>query len=63
MKKQNASLRVEGEVSESFAVGVNAKQGCVMLPWMFNIFMDGCKREMKAQVGYVGGNLRLSGVG
>ena len=33
-----------GELSESFGVGVGVRQGCVMLPWLFNIYMDGCMR-------------------
>ncbi len=57
----NACVRVGGEFSESFAVKVGVKQGCVMSPWLFNIFMDGCMREMEAQVGSVGVRLRLNG--
>ncbi len=34
-------MRVGGEFSESFAVEVGVRQGCVMSPWLFNIFMDG----------------------
>ena len=26
-----------------------------MLPWLFNIFMDACMREVKVKVGNVGG--------
>ncbi len=33
-------MRVEGKFSESFAVEVGVRQGCVMSPWLFNIFMD-----------------------
>ncbi len=36
-----------GKFSESFAVEVGVRQGCVMSPWLFNIFMDGCMKEMK----------------
>ncbi len=34
---------------------------CVMSPWLFNIFMDGCMREMKCKVGNAGAKLRLNG--
>ncbi len=41
-------MKVEGDLSDSFAVGVGVRQGCVMSPGLFNIFMDGCVRELKA---------------
>ncbi len=45
-----------GEVSESFAVEVGVREGCVMSPWLFNIFMDGCMRKMK-QNGTLGSHI------
>ncbi len=33
----------------------------MMSPWLFNIFMDGCRREMKCKVGNAGAKLRLNG--
>ncbi len=33
-----------------------------MLPWLLNIFMDGCMREMKAKVGNVDARLKVNGV-
>ncbi len=48
-RKKNACVKVE--LSDSFAIKVRMRQGCVMLPWLFNIFMDGCMREMKAKEG------------
>ncbi len=34
----------------SFNVEVGVRQGCVMSPWLFNIYMDGYIREMKVGV-------------
>ncbi len=43
----NACVKVDRELSDSFAVGVGVKQGWVMSPWLFNICMDGCIRRLK----------------
>ncbi len=51
-------MRVEGEFTESFAVEVGVRQGCVMSPWLLNIFMDGCMREIKRKVVNKGAELR-----
>ncbi len=60
-KEANACVRVGGKFSESFAVEVEVRQGCVMSPWLFNIFMDGCMKEIKCKVGNTGAKLRLNG--
>ncbi len=62
-REANACVKVYGELSESFAGGVGVRQGCVMSPWLFNIFMDGCIREVKAKVGKIGAGLKLNGMG
>ncbi len=59
--KANACVKVDTEFGDSFAIGVGAKQGCVMSPWLFNIFMDGCMRGMKAKVGKIDARLKLNG--
>ncbi len=43
---ENASVSVwvNGELSESFNVEVGVRQECVLSPWLFNIYMDGCIR-------------------
>ena len=38
------------DVSEWFPVNVGLRQGCVMSPWLFNVFMDGVVREVNARV-------------
>ncbi len=60
-REANACGRVGEKFSESFAVEVGVSQGCVMAPWLFNIFMDGCTREMKCKVVNMGAKLRLDG--
>ncbi len=45
----------------SFAAEVGVRQECVMSPWLFDIFVDGCMREMKSKVVNVGSKLRLNG--
>ncbi len=47
----SASVWMNGELSESFKVEVGVRQGCVMSPWLFNNYMDGCIREMKSEYG------------
>ncbi len=54
-------MRVGGEFSDSFGVEVRVRQECVMSTWLFNIFMDGCMREIKCRVGNAGAKLRLNG--
>ena len=45
-----ACVRVGDEVSEWFPVRVGLRQGCVMSPWLFNLFMDGVMREIRKNV-------------
>ncbi len=61
-REANTCVKVDGELSDSFAFGVGVRQGCAMSPWLFNIFMDGCMREAKAKVGKIGTGLKLNGV-
>ena len=61
-REASACVRVDGELSESFDIGMGVRQGCVMSPWLFNVFMDGCMREMKAKVGNAGAKLRMNDV-
>ena len=43
-------IRVGNDVSESFAVNVGLTQGCVMSPWLFNLYTDGVVREVNVSV-------------
>ncbi len=37
-REANSCVWVGGKYSESFAVEVGERQGCVMSPWLFNIY-------------------------
>ncbi len=58
----SATVWVNRELSESFKVEVGVRQGCVMSPCLFNIYMDGCIREMKVRVRDLGARLNVTGV-
>jgi len=45
-----ACVRVADGVSDWFSVNVGLRQGCVMSPWLFNLFMDGVVREVNARM-------------
>ena len=45
-----ACVRVRNEVSRWFEVKTGLRQGCVMSPWLFNIYMDEVVNEVNAQV-------------
>ena len=49
-KNSRACVRVGDRESESFEVKVGLRQGCVMSPGLFNIFMDGVVREINARL-------------
>ena len=45
-----AGVRVGNDVSEWFPVNVGLRQGYVMSPWLFNVYMDGVVREVNVRV-------------
>ena len=51
-----ACVRAGNEVSEWFPVRVGLRQGCVMSPWLFNLYIDGVVREVNAGLKLVDGN-------
>ena len=44
-----ACVRIGNEVSEWLSVNVGVRQGCVMSPRLFNLYMDGVVREVQAR--------------
>ena len=45
-----ACVWVGNDVSEWFPVNIGLRQGCVMSPWLFNVYMDGVVREVNVRV-------------
>ena len=41
---------------------MGVRQGCMMSSWLYNIFVDGCMREMKAKIENVGARLKMNGI-
>ena len=37
-------------MSEWLTVNVGLRQGCVMSPWLFNVYMDGVVREVNVRM-------------
>ena len=56
-ERSEACVRVCREEGEWFRVGVGLRQGCVMSPWLFNVFMDGVMKEVRESVGDVGATM------
>ena len=52
-KKSEDCVRVKDELSSWFTITQGVRQGCVMSPWLFNVFMDKIVRE--GMENFVGG--------
>ena len=52
-----ACVQVGNDVSDWFPVNVGLRQGCVVSPWLFNVYVDGVFREVNVKV--VGKGLEL----
>ena len=49
-KDRSAYVQVGNDVSEWFPVNVGLRHGCVMSPWLFNVYMDDVVREMNVRI-------------
>ena len=61
----SACIREKGGESEQFKVDSGVRQGCIMSPWLFNVYMDGVMKEVgKRGVRFLvdGREWRLSGL-
>ena len=44
-------VRVKGGESECFRIDSGVRQGCIMSPWLFNVYMDAVMKEVKMGMG------------
>ncbi len=50
----NACVKVKGQMGERFKMNAGVRQGCIMSQWLFELFLDGVVRQLKAYVRNVG---------
>ena len=42
-----ACVRVKGSESEFFRIVRGVRQGCIMSPWLFSVYIDAAMKDMK----------------
>ena len=47
----SACVRVKKGESEWFRIDSGVRRGCIMSPWIFNVYMDGMMKEVKMGMG------------
>ena len=45
-----ACVQMVNDVIEWFSVNVGLRQGCVVYPWLFNVYIDGLVRKVNVRV-------------
>ena len=50
----SASVRIKVGESERFWIHSGVRQGCIMSPWQFNVYMNGVMNEVKIEMGRKG---------
>ncbi|XP_048489161.1 uncharacterized protein LOC125491386 [Plutella xylostella] len=46
-RESSACVRINGAYTDWFDIHRGVRQGCVASPWLFNLFMDSCLKDMK----------------
>jgi hypothetical protein len=49
-EESTVCVRIGRKLGRKFKVDVGLRQGCVMSPWLYNIFIDGVVGEVNARV-------------
>ena len=49
-----ACVRIKKAESEWFRIDSGLRQGCIMSPWLFNIYMNALMKEVKGEMGRKG---------
>ena len=44
-------VRVKGSESECLRIDSDVRQGCIMSPWLFNVYMEAVMKEVKMGMG------------
>ena len=55
-------VRVKGSESGCFRINSGERQGCIMSPWLFNVYMDEVLKEVKMGMGRRGVRFQEEGV-
>lgn len=54
-------VKIDAELSDKFSISFEVRQGCVIIPWLFNVYMDGVMTEVNAGELEVGVKISMSG--
>ena len=46
-----ACVRIKGGESEQFRIDSSVRQGCIMSPWLFNVYINAVMKEVKMGMG------------
>ena len=45
--ESSACVRIKEDESEWFRIDSGVRQGCIMSPWLFNVYMDAVMKDWK----------------